>query len=878
MHQSSRWRTALLSFVVIVTAVLHASAPADPLRLTHEVVPVAQSVQLTLDPAKEDFSGRTLIDLLANKPFTSFRLHAGGPAFTTVTLTSADGEVTPLTAVISDAQHDLMTLAAPAQLPAGNYRLRIAFTAPYRKDGLGLYKTVSRGDPYLFTQFEEIAARNCFPCWDEPEFKINWQLTITLPASLEVVSNTSPAAETREGDWKTITFGRTPPMPSYLVALAVGPLEFVPVPGLSVPGRIVTPRGQAALGSEAARMAPALLTRLEQYFGIPYPYGKLDQIGAPEFVYGAMENTGLITYNDRLLLIDPDQPSFSARRRLANIMAHEISHMWFGNLVTMKWWDDIWLNESFADWICAKIVEQEYPEFHIMIQQSKAIHGAMRSDALPSISAVRRNVTGGSDFAQLFDELSYSKGKGILNMVESWIGPENFRTAMYTYFLHHQWSNTTSNDLWAVFSEISGEDIARMMAEYVNQPGVPLVAISLETDGRLRLTQSRFHNLGDPQLPGQWQVPVVLIWGKDGQVHRDRILLQKTTQLVDLPGLAAADWIYPNGGEAGYYRWSLSPELNARLARQVAVLKPIERVGLLANTAALFNAGLIDGSDYLAYISAFGRDLDPDVNRSVIDLVGGLRDTFITPVSKPTYHAYRSAILCPLLDRIGLQPVNGEPAVNGTVRNSLFDSLGHEVADPMVVAECRRLADLFLQNPNLVDPAVRNTVVGVAAYHGDATFLTTLLITLAQAKTPIVRSAVIYALGKFHDPVLAGQALAYSLTPALNSTEFLDVVTGVSEDPDLRELAVDWLIAHYDAIAAKAPPEYLARLINRAANGEAGLFYRLRDFLQTPERRSEFGDVSINKTAGGVSLRMNLRAKEQANVLKFLETYAGTTP
>ena len=226
-----------------------------------------------------------------------------------------------------------------------------------------------------------------------------------------------------------------PPMPSYIVTIAVGPFEYVPIPGLSVPGRIITPKGQTAMAAEAVRLAPPLLSRLEEYFGIPYPYAKLDQIAVPEYVYGAMENAGLITYTDRLLLMDPEQPSFSARRRLANVMAHEMAHMWFGDLVTMQWWDDLWLNESFADWMCGRIVEHQFPEFRIQLTESRAIKGAMRSDALPSITAIRRPVTGETDLAQLVDELTYDKGKGILNMVENWIGPAKFRDTMRTYFL-----------------------------------------------------------------------------------------------------------------------------------------------------------------------------------------------------------------------------------------------------------------------------------------------------------------------------------------------------------------------------------------------------------------------------------------------------------
>lgn len=881
MHTCLRRLGALLSFVSIA-AFLHATGPADPLRLARDVLPVAQSVELTLDPAKDDYTGRVIVDLHATRPFTSFRLHAEGLAFTRATLANHDGDTVTLAAEVTDAKHGLVTLIAPRELGLGNYRLTIDFTARYTHDGLGLYKTVSRGEPYLFTQFQDIHARKAFPCWDEPSFKIHWQLTLKVPAALEAVTNAPVAMESRDGDRKTIVFGRTPPMQSYIVAIAVGPLEYVPVPGLAVPGRIVTPKGQTALAAEAARLAPPLLASLEEYFGIPYPYAKLDQIAVPEYVYGAMENAGLITYTDRLLLMDPERPSFTTRRRLAAVMAHEMAHMWFGDLVTMAWWDDLWLNESFADWMAGRVAAHRFPEFRLPIAESREVKIAMRTDALPSVTAIRRKVTADTDLAQLADVLTYNKGKGILTMVENWIGPAQFRAAMRAYFVKHAWGNTVADDLWAAFSATSGDDITGMLAAFIGQPGVPLVSFALEPDGKLRLTQRRFNNLGDPQLPGRWQIPVVLAWRKDGQVRRERVLFTKEAEVVDLPGLATADWIYPNAGESGYFRWSLAPELNARLASRVADLPALERVGLLDNTSALFAAGLIDGNDYLAYLTAFGRDADPDVNSSVITGIGGLDNTFITPESRPAYLAYQAAILRPILDRIGLQPVAGEPPHHGPLRAALYNALGYLIADPAVVNESRRLAGLFLENPAQVDASLRATALAITAYHGDEAFLATLQGTLERAQSPLVRGPVIAALGSFNDPALARRALDYSLTPALNSTEFLTVLAGrggggVSDNDALQELAVDWTIANYAAIAAKAPPEYTAGLISVAAGAEPELFNRLKSFLLDPSRKTEFSEINITKAGERLAQRLRLREKEQSNVVKYLRSFSGKT-
>ena len=874
MHTQPRRLLRLLVLCFSALTLGAAEAP-DPLRLTRDVLPLSENVELTLDPARDDYTGRVLVDLVASSPFSTIRLHAQGPVISSAIAVSGDGVSTTFTVQMVNAEQGLVALTAPAPLGIGNYRLTLVFSAHYQHDGLGIYKTVSNHDPYLFTQFEDRHARKGFPCWDEPSFKINWQLTLKIPVGLEAVSNAAVANESKDAQWRTISFGRTPPMPSYLVALAVGPFEYVPVPGLPVPGRIVTPRGQAALGAEAARLAPPLLSRLEEYFGIPYPYAKLDQIAVPEYVYGAMENAGFITYTDRLLLQDPERPSFSQRRRLANVMAHEMAHMWFGDLVTMAWWDDLWLNESFADWMCARIVEHQFPEFRIQIQQTREIRGAMRSDALPSITAIRRKVTASTDLAQLADELTYSKGKGILGMVENWIGPAQFRAAMRTYFLQHSWGNTVANDLWAAFSATSGDDITALLTPYVEQPGVPIVSLAFEPDGQLRISQRRFHNLGDPQLAGHWQVPLVVVWGQGGQVHRTRLLLKEQTQVFAVPGLDTADWIYPNADEAGYYRWSLAPALNARLVRHAAALKPIERIGLLDNASALFTAGEMDGTDYLAYVTTFGGDTDPDVSASVIAMASELRGTYVTPRSMPAYRAYMEAMLRPALDRIGLRPVAGEPPTNEPLRSALYSALGHSVGDPDVVAECRRQAALFLEDPRKVGPALRAEVLGVTAYHGDAAFFAALTATLQKTRSPLVRTVVIGALAGFHDPAIATQAMDFSLTPALNSTEFLMITLRTAGDPDHSELATNWVMKHFDEIRAKAPPEYTDRLIGVAAAGTPELFNQLRDFLLAPGRRTEYAEVNITKSSERMTVRQRMRAKEQAHIEAYLATFPG---
>ena len=854
---------------------LGATGIADPLRLTREVEPLAEAVELSLDPAKDDFSGSVRVDLVVNNPVTTFRLHALGPVLKRASLTDQAGRALALSWAVTDAPLGLITITAPSEIPRGTYSLAIAFDNKFNRAGVGIYKTVSRGDPYLFTQFEARDARRAFPCWDEPAFKIPWQLTLTVPAALAVVTNSPIAQESADvaAGTKTLAFGRTPPMPSYLVALAVGPFEFTPVPGLSVPGRIVTPRGQSALAAEAVRVSPALLAHLETYFGVPYPYAKLDQIAVPEYVFGAMENAGFITYVDRLLLMDPSHPAFDAKRELANVAAHEMAHMWFGDLVTMSWWDDIWLNESFADWMCAKIVEETHPEYRIYLQQVSAIRGAMRSDSLPSVTPIRRPITARDDPGQLIDDITYSKGKGILRMVENWIGPEKFRAAMRAYFLKHRWGNTTASDLWAAFDAASGENVSAMLAAFVEKPGIPFVTLSLQAGGKLMLTQKRFTNLGAGPATGRWQVPVVLTWSAHGRVQRERVLFTEETQTFDVPGLADADWLYPNANEAGYYRWSLPPDLNTRLARHAPELSTLERFGLLDNADALFNAGQLPGGDYLAFLAAFANDPEPEIMQKVSSALGSIRETFVRAEHLKNFNALRSALLRPALTRIGLHPREGEPPHVAPLRSNLIGSLGGLVADPEVVAYSRELTAQFLKDPATVDSSLAASALGVAAFHGDAALFGAVQTALDKTTTPDARSNLIGTLGSFREPSLVDRALAYSLTDKLNSTEFLTVARGAAANIDLRPRVVDWVIAHFDAIKAKAPAMYVDYTIGFAGGGDAASYEKLRDFLRDPSRLTPFAEKNIVKTGEGVGLRTRLREKELKNVEAYLATF-----
>jgi alanyl aminopeptidase len=395
------------------------------MRLQTDVVPLEQEVRLDLDPARNDFTGSIVARLEVRKPSKAIRLHSNGPVLRSATLRGA--AVDPVALVPSAEGEDVLVLTAEHPIEPGRYVLEISFTNAFNTKADSLYRVIAGDEPYLFTQFEDTSAREAFPCWDEPSFKIPWKLTLLVPTELLALANTPIESESVSGATRTIVFKKTPPLPSYLVALAVGPFETVPVPGTGVPTRIVTVRGKKGLTAEAVRQTPPLLRALERYFGKPYPFEKLDLIAVPDYWYGAMENAGAITFRDTILLLDPGNADAEDREDLATVISHELAHMWFGDLVTMAWWDDMWLNESFASWMGDKIVNEVFPELGIEVSQVRAMQGAMIHDGRMTTRAMRQPVESQDVLVDAADTLAYNKGEAVLGMFERWLGPETFQ-------------------------------------------------------------------------------------------------------------------------------------------------------------------------------------------------------------------------------------------------------------------------------------------------------------------------------------------------------------------------------------------------------------------------------------------------------------------
>jgi alanyl aminopeptidase len=697
-------------------------------------------------------------------------------------------------------------------------------------------------------------------------------VTLTHPVSDAAITNTAEESAVETDGKRKSVFKTTRPLPAYLLAIATGPLEFVPIPGTSIPARVVTPKGQSGLAGQAVAMTPPILAALERYFGSRYPYDKLDLIAVPEYWYGAMENPGAITYLDRALLIDPKLVDVGARERLAVYTAHEIAHMWFGDLVTMAWWDDLWLNESFASWMEDKITAEVYPEFDSVVDQVNAAQRAMALDSLLATRAMRQPVKSVDSLLQSADALAYSKGSAVLHMVEDWIGPAPFRSGVLAYLKAHADATATADDLWNALGKASGKNVKATLSSFLDQPGVPLVTVEPLPGGRARLTQSRFLNAGvtapHPQL---WMIPIALRFPAGDGTTTQRFLLTAPEQVVSLSTQTTPAWIHPNADESGYYRWSVPADAFARMAADASRrLDSRERVGFLGNTSALLNAGRIGGSDYVKVLGSFASDPDPQVVRKVLGGLEKIRDTFFAEGRDADYAPFVRRILTPALRRFGTERRPGEPEPVTALRPVLLETMGDAGRDEAVLSEIERLAAAYVADPVSIDASLADTAIQLSAIRGDAALFDAYRGRFESAKVPAERRRFLSALGNFRKPALADRALEYVLTGPLRPQEMMVIPRIEGRIPATQAKTFAWMTAHYDAIAARIPSDFMVFMPHFADGCSMARVDEAKAFFADPKHAPPGTSTELSRVAESVGDCAGLDAREGESVRRYV--------
>ena len=688
---------AALLFSLVFTSVLSADPQPPALRLPAGVAPARYAAELWIDPAKDAFRGRIEIEISSKEEMGAVWLNAKELDVQAVSARPAGGGAA-IPGAAAKGGSDYVRLTFQRNLSPGSWFLSLEYTGRVAsKDTEGVFHQKDGSDWYAYTQFEAIYARRAFPCFDEPSFKTPWQLTLHVPEGSIAVSNTPVASETADPDGgRRFAFAPTRPLPSYLVAFGVGPFDVVNAGTAGrnrTPIRMIVPKGHAADARWAAESTGPILDVLESYFGIPYPYEKLDNLAIPQTVgFGAMENAGLITYASSLMLAKPADETISERRRWASVCAHETAHQWFGDYVTTAWWDDIWLNEAFATWMASKIVDRWKPEWNWAVQRAGARTTVMDEDSLTTARRIRQPIAGNDDIANAFDGITYQKGAAVIGMFEGWVGEEGFRQGIRRYLSSHAWGNATADDFVSSIAEaVKNPTVVPAFRSFLDQPGVPLVTVDLRCGGgvpTLVLSQKRFLPTGSTGSSREtWQLPVCARTGDPGAPVACTLLAGASGSLA-LPGPCPAR-VLANAGD-GYYRVLYEGSLLGKvLADNGRHLTPGERVATLSDAAALARSGDVPMATALALVPVFANDPDRAVVEAIQKIAASPRDVLVSDEMGPRYRQFVSDAFGARAHGLGWVPRPGEDEDTQLLRAALVPFVANEGDEPALVAQAK---------------------------------------------------------------------------------------------------------------------------------------------------------------------------------------------
>ena len=794
----------VLLFIILVFDALD-PAVASAQRLPTDVTPQHYDLAFTIDLDKAAFTGRETIKVAVASSTRTIVLNALELTLSEVSVIA--GTSRQPADVEMNAERQQATLTVAEAIPAGPAEIRLTFAGALNDQLRGLYLSTVENERYAVTQFESTDARRAFPCFDEPAFKATFALTVTAPADRMVISNGAVVSDRPTGRQHTVTFSTTPKMSTYLVAIAVGRFACASGTAEGVPIRICATPQNKAYTELALEYAREILTFYNRYFVMKYPFGKLDVVAVPDFAAGAMENTAAIFYREADLLADAKTASAATRRNIASVLAHEMAHQWFGDLVTMQWWDDIWLNEGFATWMANLPLMAAHEDWQMDVAEASETQTALALDGLRATRPIHARVETPGEIEEAFDAIAYEKGAAVLRMIEGYVGAETFRKGVNAYLQTHAYGNATSQDFWSAIARTSGKPVDRIMPTFVNQPGTPLVEAAIAcADGRTSLTLAQQRFSLEPLPPAAagetWQIPVCLKSAEPGGARCDVLDEQKET--IALDAKSCAPWVFVNAGAKGYFRSAYPPEVLRAIAPHVETsLTAPERLSLVGDEWALVRARRHTIADYLTLVDGFGGEPSAPV---LADIGGSLQFTheYLTDeATRPQLEALVRRLFAAALTRTGLTPSSGDSDARRRLRATLVDLLGTTGEDSQVVATARAALDAALRGGPPFDPTSADAIVTVAARHGDRALFDALLAASARAGSPEERYRYLYAITDFRDPALIERALEYTLSPDLRSQDapiFLGQILG---NPAARPRAWTFVKAHWPELQPK---------------------------------------------------------------------------
>lgn len=788
-------------------------------QLPEGVTPTAYRIDLRTDPEQATYSGTVSIDVLLDAPTTEIYLHALGPDIQTAMAVLDDDTQVPATFEGELAAGGVSRLTFSSQLPAGMITLNMAYEAPFNLGLAGLYKAEQAGKAYLATQMEPIDARRAFPSFDEPRFKTPWTLTVTTPDGNTVITNGAEKKQTplRDG-WVRHEFETTRPIQSYLVALAVGPYDVFKTEPIAanairadaVPFRSFSPAGKAASLETAHNATFRLLEIQEAYFNYPYPYGKLDLIAVPDFAYGAMENAGAIVYRESALLID-ERTSLGRRRGVLTTHAHELAHQWFGNLVTPKWWNDIWLNEAFATWMSYKTMHAYDAEGGFDRSPIQRGIGAMGADSLASARQIRNPINTNGDILSAFDGITYSKGGHVLSMFENYLGEEEFRAGIRLHMTRFEDGVADVNDFMSSLADGSGNPtVVDSFKTFILQPGIPFLDVQLSCpatgQNSVTVTQTRYAPLGSTiDTDASWQVPFAMTVSRDGTSETVTQLLADKTTNIALDG-ACPDFVMPNAGGAGYWRFTTSDENWSALGDNFAGLDGGEQMIFADSLVAAFRANEVSAEAMLAGLAQTPTG-EPDAAAIPLGSLGGMVD-LLDEANKPAMRTWIGTQYRPVYDALVARDDLSQSET--LLRERLFGLLVNTAEDEALRDDIKTRAASFVglnseADPNAVPAAELGTAIaiGVESYGSD--FFAAALKTAEASQNQGERRNILNTLA-----ATGAQADVLALLEAANGDayqgqEALFMYYAAIGNDEAQDAAWDAFKTNFDALLSRVP-------------------------------------------------------------------------
>jgi aminopeptidase N len=796
-------RPAALAFALSIALASHsASAAPERVVLPDDVVPTHYDLSFVPDAAAMTFTGTVKIDIEVREQTSRIELNAADLTFSHVALSGVAGQPQ----VAFDKTEDTATLSFAAPIAPGRYVLSIDYTGQINNNAAGLfyldYDTAQGTKRALFTQFENSDARRFVPCWDEPARKASFTLTATVPAGEMAVSNMPIAAqEALAGGLKRVQFAESPKMSSYLLFFGLGDFERVSRQVNGVDVGVIVKRGDIAQARYALDAASQILPYYEDYFGVKYPLPKLDLVAGPgqSQFFGAMENWGAIFFFERDLLIDPKISTDADKRGIAITIAHEMAHMWFGDLVTMEWWDGIWLNEGFASWMEYKATDRFHPQWNVWLRALGSKEAAMRVDARAGTHPIIQPIVDVLQANEAFDTITYSKGQSVIRMLENYVGEDAFRAGVRAYIKAHAYGNTVTDDLWAELDKTSPTSISGVAHDFTLQSGVPLIRAAATSHG-IRLTQEEAAADETGDGPKVWQVPVVEKSLSGKGEWRGIVSREKPADIA----LAKGAVPIVNAGQAGYFRTQYDKRLSARLAEHFLALTPADQLGLLADARALGYSGTQPMANLLALTSRARSAMNPQVLAEIADQIAELDMLYRDLPGRTAFRAYGLRVLRPLFAKVGWTPRPGENANTPLLRAALLDAL-NQLDDPKAIAKARKYFAAYVKTPASLSNDLRRSVLSIVAAHADVASWEQLHALAKNAPSSLEKHEFYDLLGSVHDRTLAERALALALTDEAPVTMRPAMVASVSDY--YPAMAFDFTAVHLDAINAMLEPD-----------------------------------------------------------------------